>query len=65
MRASFQNTHLLTSQSIVHGIVTADPECHKHVVRYLETGTIGFTDGQICATTLNQTDAIEGIFNIN
>lgn len=39
MKPSFQNMHLLTSQSITHGLHNADdPSCQRHIIDYFVTG---------------------------
>ena len=70
MRASFQSTHLLSSQSIYHGLM-ADAEerpddnkpCQQHVIDYLHTGHVGFVDGTVCGAPLAASNAIMESFS--
>ena len=52
MRANFPATHLLTSQSNKHGL-TSDPVCQSHIIKYFETGSVGFVDGNVCGDPSN------------
>jgi hypothetical protein len=47
MRENFKSTKLLTSQWVQHGLLT-HPACQAHLINYLETGEIGFEDGETC-----------------
>jgi hypothetical protein len=61
MRENFPLASLLTSRSVNHGLVKArerainDPPCQNHIVNYLKTGIVAFTDGTVCeaSTTKN------------
>ena len=58
VRQSFPDTHLLTSRSFNHGLGRAATDqkgrrCQDHVVHYLATGDIGFTDGHVCGVRLS------------
>ena len=54
MRENFPSTHLLTSRSVNHGMVTAkettlqNSDCQRHVSAYFTTGVINFVDGTVC-----------------
>ena len=55
MREHFKSASLLTSRSVNHGIQSAiesmadaDKRCYSHILRYLKSGTVDFTDGTVC-----------------
>ena len=52
MRANFPTTHLLTSQSNNHGLLS-DPVCQSHIIKYFETGIVVFVDGSVCGDPSN------------
>ena len=52
MRANFPTTHLLTSQSNNHGLAS-DSVCQSHIIKYFETGIVGFVDGSVCGDPSN------------
>ena len=67
MRSQFKLTHLLTSQTINHGLLFldgGDVPCNEHIIRYFELGYPAFVDGTICgsgefATNQDFLDAFE------
>ena len=70
MRASFQSTHLLSSQSIYHGLPTDaslrpddNTPCQQHIIDYLHTGYVGFVDGTVCGAPLAASSAIMEAFS--
>ena len=53
MRSQFPSTHLLTSQTINHGLLFlegGDTSCNDHIIKYLELGYPNFVDGTICGS---------------
>ncbi|KAL7517985.1 hypothetical protein ACHAWX_002853, partial [Stephanocyclus meneghinianus] len=54
IRENFPSTHLLTSRSVNHGMITAkevstlDPICQLHIAKYFTSVIVGFVDGTIC-----------------
>ena len=59
MRQNFPQTHLLTSRSFNHGLLSATDlnlnggRCQNHAVHYFETGEMDFTDGYVCGVRLS------------
>ncbi|CAB9527917.1 Secreted [Seminavis robusta] len=62
MKMAFPNTHLLTSQSLFHGLGDADPDCQRHVKEYFRVGYPVFTDGEVCGADFANQDALANVF---
>ncbi|CAB9525991.1 Secreted [Seminavis robusta] len=62
MKMAFPNTHLLTSQSLFHGLGVADPDCQRHVKEYFKLGSPQFTDGEVCGADFANQDALINVF---